>query len=192
MIWDQLNSLDQQVTLALNGLHCPAGDVFWQVFTYKWTWVPLYAAVVVFAFCRLGWKKGLIMVAALAATIGIGDTLMNFIKHSVCRPRPCNDEFMLSNGLHILEKITKSFSFPSAHAATAFGFATCSLICFKAEKNHRYTLYGWLIFVWAAVYSISRVMVGKHYFGDVLAGIIIGAAFGTVISLLARYLIRKV
>lgn len=192
MSWESLNALDQQVTLAINGLHCPAGDAFWQFFTFKWTWVPLYAAVVFFAFYRMGWKKGLIMLAALAATIGGGDAVMNVIKHSVCRPRPCNDPYMLSSGLHILEKVTQSFSFPSAHAATAFGFASCSLICFRTEKSHRYRLYGWLIFVWAAVYGLSRVMVGKHYCGDVLAGALIGASLGTLIALLAGYLTRKV
>lgn len=192
MIWDNLASLDQHITLAINGLHCPASDAFWQFFTYKWTWIPLYAAVIFFAMKRLGWKKGLIMVAAVAATIGLGDSLMNVIKHSVCRPRPCNDDFMIAGGLNILEKITKSYSFPSAHAATAFSFAACSTILFKTEKNHRYNLYGWLIFIWAALYGISRVFVGKHYFGDVMAGAIIGAALGLVIASLAGFIIGKV
>jgi undecaprenyl-diphosphatase len=33
------------VFLALNGLHAPYFDVFMKLFTGKWIWVPMYAAV---------------------------------------------------------------------------------------------------------------------------------------------------
>lgn len=46
---DWLNTIDTQVFLALNGLHAPYFDVFMKLFTGKWIWVPMYAAVL---FCR--------------------------------------------------------------------------------------------------------------------------------------------
>ena len=42
---DWLNTIDTQVFLALNGLHAPYFDVFMKLFTGKWIWVPMYAAV---------------------------------------------------------------------------------------------------------------------------------------------------
>lgn len=42
---DWLNTIDSQVFLALNGLHAPYFDAFMKLFTGKWIWVPMYAAV---------------------------------------------------------------------------------------------------------------------------------------------------
>lgn len=42
---DWLNTIDTQVFLALNGLHAPYFDAFMKLFTGKWIWVPMYAAV---------------------------------------------------------------------------------------------------------------------------------------------------
>ena len=41
---DTLQDLDRRITLVLNSLHCEAGDWFWQFFSLKETWFPLYAA----------------------------------------------------------------------------------------------------------------------------------------------------
>ena len=43
---------------------------------------------------------------------------------------------------------------------------------------------------WATMVGISRIFVGRHYLGDVLAGFIIGAAAGIVFGYLARWLIK--
>lgn len=42
---DWLNTIDTEVFLALNGLHAPYFDAFMKLFTGKWIWVPMYAAV---------------------------------------------------------------------------------------------------------------------------------------------------
>ena len=42
---DWLNTIDTQAFLALNGLHAPYFDAFMKLFTGKWIWVPMYAAV---------------------------------------------------------------------------------------------------------------------------------------------------
>ena len=53
----QAHHIDQDVTLAINALHCPATDAVWQVFSNKEIWFVLYAAVLVFLYIRLGWKR---------------------------------------------------------------------------------------------------------------------------------------
>ena len=48
-----------------------------------------------------------------------------------------------------------------------------------------------LIFTWAALLSISRIFVGKHYLGDVIAGALIGSGYGALIAMAARWLFAK-
>lgn len=192
MILDHLQTIDGKITLAINSLHFEAGDYFWQLFSLKEMWYPLYAIVLYFAIRRLGWKKGGIMILSMVLTIIACDQFANLVKDSVGRLRPCYDEGMLVGGLHVLENRGSFFGFFSAHAANAFGFASSSLITMKMDKNHRYQGYKWFIFIWAALIGISRIFAGKHYFGDVLVGTMVGLAFGSCLSSLARWITEKV
>ena len=192
MILDSLQSLDGSITLALNGLHFESGDYFWQFFSLKESWYPLYLIVLIFTIKRLGWKKGGIMVLAMALTILACDQFANLIKDGVGRLRPCYNEALLSKGLHVLEGRGSFFGFFSAHAANAFGFATSSCITLKMDKNHQYRRYQWFIFIWAALIGLSRVFAGKHFLGDVMVGTAVGLIFGYFIARAAALLTRKV
>ena len=191
MILDELQALDGRITLAINSLHFEAGDHFWQFFSSMEVWFPMYAAVVFVMFRRLGWKKGMMSVLAIALTVVACDQVAGLVKNSVCRLRPCYNTDMVSAGLHILEKRGGYYGFFSGHAANAFGFAAASGICFEADKNHRYDLYQWLIFIWAALVGLSRIFSGKHYFGDVVAGAIVGFAIGCFFALLVRRIVTR-
>ena len=185
---DTLQSLDRQITLTLNSLHFEAGDYFWQFFSLKETWYPLYAAVMFIIIKRQGWKQGLMMILALVLTVVACDQLANLVKNSVCRLRPCYDSYMVRQGLHVLEGRSGYYGFFSGHAANAFGFAAASSICLEADKNHRYGAYQWFIFIWAALIGLSRIFAGKHYFGDVVVGAIVGLCLGCFIAGLFRKL----
>ena len=138
MILDDLQAIDQRITLVLNSLHFQAGDWFWQFFSMIQVWFPLYAAVVFVMIRRLGWKKGLMMVLAMVLTVVACDQTADLVKNSVCRLRPCYNPDMVLGGLHVLEGRAGYYGFYSGHAANAFGFAAASSICFEADKNHRY------------------------------------------------------
>ena len=58
------------------------------------------------------------------------------------------------------------FSFPSAHAATAFAAAT--VLTFFDKKRR------WFYYLVAILISYSRIYLGCHYFFDVIFGAIIG------------------
>lgn len=189
---DTLQSLDKQITLTLNSLHFEASDYFWQFFSLKETWYPLYAVILFIIIKRQGWKQGLIMVTAMVLTIVACDQVANLVKNSVCRLRPCYDSYMLRQGLHVLEGRAGYFGFFSGHAANAFGFAASSSICLEADKNHRYGAYQWFIFIWAALIGLSRIFAGKHYFGDVVVGSIVGLCLGCLFAGLAvRFVTRQ-
>jgi undecaprenyl-diphosphatase len=146
---------------------------------------------------KLGWKKGLMVVAAAVLTFGFCDQFSNLIKHAVGRIRPLHDEFMKAGGLHVLER-GGGYSFFSAHAANAFGLACSTFTGLKKcldQKPKWLKAYGTWMFFWAAMVSISRIFVGKHYLGDVIVGSIVGAAAGIAFGYLAyraakRYLNR--
>ena len=204
MFWQQVHQLDQQITLTINSWNSAFTDPIWAFLSMKLVWVPLYAAILALIIWKLGWKKGGILILGTILTIVFCDQFANLIKHSVARIRPLHDEFMVSNGLNILE-LGGGYSFFSAHAANSFGLAACTWLGLKkcllnwsetsptdlrssefAEKNAKLLKsYGWFMFTWAALVGISRIFVGKHYLGDVIVGTIAGLAIGLAMGWLA-------
>lgn len=186
MFWQEIHQTDQLLSLKINSWDSSVTDPIWQFFSNIPVWIPMYVLIVGCLIWRLGWKKGLVFVLATTATFGFCDQFSNFIKDLVGRPRPLNDPFMVEHGLNILDGTTKSFSFFSAHAANSFGLATCTYIGFRQDTRLRYRGYAWWMFFWASMVSISRVFVGKHYLGDVIVGIIVGAAAGYIFATIAK------
>lgn len=183
--------LDQDITLAINGLHTKFTDVVWQAFSNMQVWIPLYVLVIVLVIWKAGWKRGLIYVASMALCLLVCDQFAGLIKHYVCRPRPCHDSYMLDNGLRLLEEAGGMFGFFSSHAANSFGFAVCSSQAVDSSFKSRQKWFSWIIFIWAALVSISRMFVGKHYLGDVLVGTLVGLVLGYVCSSLAHVAASK-
>ena len=197
MFWQDIHQLDQQLTLTINSWYSAFSDPIWAFFSNKIVWIPMYVAIVALLIWKLGWKKGLLVIAAAGLTFGFCDQFSNLVKYAVGRIRPVNDEFMVASGLHILER-GGGYSFFSAHAANAFGLA-CSTFtglrgCMKPRHSWLNVYGGWMFF-WAFMVAVSRIFVGKHYLGDVIVGSIVGAlaglAFGYLASLIASREIRQ-
>lgn len=199
MFWQNIHRFDQELTLTINSWSTPFTDPIWQFFSNIPVWIPMYVLIVSLIIWRLGWKKGLIVVLAAAATFGFCDQFSNFIKDLVGRLRPLNDEFMKANGLIVLEKGSRSFSFFSAHAANAFGLATSTCIGLRLDQKwfpangaadkwgKAYT--AWMLF-WAFMVAVSRIFVGKHYLGDVIVGSLVGFLAGFTFITIAKAIIR--
>ncbi|MEM1153231.1 MAG: phosphatase PAP2 family protein, partial [Pseudomonadota bacterium] len=62
------------------------------------------------------------------------------------------------------------FSFPSGHASAAFLFATCIYGIFGAPALVTY--------LWACAVAVSRVLLGVHFPGDIVAGAVMGSSIG--------------
>ena len=198
MFWNELHKFDQGVSLEINSWDSPVTDAIWQFFSSIPVWIPMYALIIALLIWKLGWKKGLIMLAAVGLTFGFCDQFSNIIKEAVGRIRPLNDPFMLENGLNVLEKGTRSFSFFSAHAANAFGIATCTCIGFArliaqpgSVKPTWFKAYAAWMFTWSALVAVSRVFVGKHYLGDVLTGALIGIIAGYAFAGIATWICKR-
>ena len=101
-----------------------------------------------------------------ASSVWTADLLALVIKAGLERPRPSAsvpeaDPLMGAGG----------WSFPSGHAATAFAGAAALTYLWRRGAP--------LFYLLAAAIAFSRVYVGVHYPGDVLAG----AALGTLVGL---------
>ena len=181
------------MTLEINSWNSFITDPVWAFFSDKLVWAPMYAAIIGLLIWKLGWKRGLMILAAALLTFGFCDQFSNLVKHAVGRIRPLHDEFMVSNGLNILEK-GGGYSFFSAHAANAFGLAfstfTGMRLCLKPYPKWLKIYGGWMFF-WAFMVSVSRIFVGKHYLGDVIVGIIVGSLAGYAFAHIAHLIIRK-
>lgn len=190
MTWHDIHRFDQDLTLTVNSWHSPVTDPIWEFFSNIPVWIPMYVLIIAFIIWRLGWKKGLIVTAGALLTFGFCDQFSNIIKDAVERLRPLNDEYMLNNGLHILENGGK-YGFFSAHSANAFGLATSTLLGLRLDKRLKYRGYAAWMYSWAFLVAVSRVFVGKHYLGDIIVGAIVGAAAGFAFASLAGWIIRR-
>ena len=190
---DAFLQLDKQITLWINNLNPQWMDPFWHTLSLVKIWFPLYAAVMVFALWKLGWKKGLVVVLSLILCVILTDQLSGLVKAWAERPRPCRDSWMLLNGLRLPDGPAGGlWGFFSAHASNCFGFATASYLGLRLnDRPHRYKAYEWCIGIWAALLSFSRIVLGAHFLGDVLAGAIFGAAVGSGMAYLAYAVILK-
>ena len=121
-MFEQLNSLDTNALLALNGLFPGSTDTFWIAITKTVSWLPLYAVLL----HRLYISSNIVLFVKRLALVVLGVLLFDqgaeFFKYTLERPRPCHEV----EGLRVLAHCSP-FGFFSAHAANSFGRALMSV-----------------------------------------------------------------
>ena len=194
MIPDKLIDWDMGATLWINnGIHGSFSDQLMVFMSDIVIWVPLYTIVAVFLFKELGWKRALLACATAGLVFFCCDQLANLFKTNVGRLRPCYNEEMLTKGLRMLEKRAGLFGFFSGHAANSFGFAVCIIACLRigSPERKRYSVIVAFGLLWAALLSLSRIVVGKHFFGDVLVGAVIGTLIAFILTRIYKFAVGK-
>lgn len=178
-IIEYLQQVDETVFLALNGAHCAYADSLMWLFTGKCAYVLPVIALLYVAY-RSGWKRGLMIVLAVALTVALSDQIASsLIKPLVCRLRPSHAEHLCAYVLN--GHRGGMYGFVSSHAANTFGVAMLLTLFFR----NRFVAIS--IFLWAAIVSYSRIYLGVHYPGDIICG----AMLGMLVALLVYWLFNK-
>lgn len=168
-----LSALDARAFLLINrSLQNPLFDLLMPILSAK-RYFLLPAAVLTVMLLTWGGRRMWLVLAVGLLALAVADQGTNLIKAGIERPRPCH----AIAGVHLLTGCTRSFSFPSNHASNMFAMATVAWLGFRRFR--------WALLLLAAGVAYSRVYLGAHYPGDVLAGALWGAAVGWTSAALA-------
>lgn len=124
------------------------------------------------AFLTAGGKAALQVLVELALAFLLLIPAFKAAKHAVKRLRPVDGPW----GLNQVIIPSDAFSFPSGHTSSAFMVAW-------VVGSHQAGLAP-MLFTWATLVALSRVVLGVHYPSDVLAGSAMGLGSGMLASLL--------
>ncbi len=143
----------------------------------RWIRLPLSAlslsanyGILWYVIALLPWLMGQSQPLLRALYVAVPVTLVELtgfvVKMLIARPRPPLADPTLAEQI----PLPRSHSFPSSHASMA-AVGSCSVAAMYPQTLP-------VLLALAATLCFSRVYLGVHYAGDILAGIVYGAFFG--------------
>ena len=184
---DFLTRIDTELFLFLNGLHVDWLDPVMTFISGKITWAPFYI-VLLFLVIKNYKKQSIIIIIGIILLIVCSDQVSSGIFKPIFeRPRPCHNEAIkdlvyLPNG-----HCGGAYGFISSHACNTFALATFLTLILKKH----YQKIAYVMFIWATLVAYSRIYMGVHYPGDVIAGAAVGAIIGVIIAKIADKIINR-
>lgn len=172
-----LLGIDRDLLLFFNGSHSLFLDNLVMVLTSGLTWIPLYLALfAVVIKNNETMKQVLLVIGCVVLCVALTDGVADLIaKPLVGRLRPSQEPAIK----YIVDTVNgirgTQYGFFSAHAANTFGVATFFSLLIR---NTRFTV---AIVLWSLVNCWTRMYMGLHYPGDILAGLLWGAASGSIV-----------
>lgn len=115
-----------------------------------------------------------VWVATIILAIGAGGLMVNLAKRMIGRARPKHFDELGAFGFEPFSFSSSFASFPSGHATTTGSALMLALIFFPKWRVS--------LIVAAAIFALSRVVLGAHYMSDVVLGVGLGAMFTWMIG----------
>lgn len=177
-----VNDWDSSMFLWINGWHTDYMDNFIEFYTHKFIWLPLYLSLVYVVFRNFQWKATLVWLLVAILLLVINDQLCaSVLRHEVARMRPSNLDNPISSFVHVVDGYRGGrYGFPSAHAANSFGLAFYVMYVFRR------ILLSITMLLWAMMMCYTRIYLGVHYVGDLVAGMMLGLINATIIYYLFK------
>lgn len=166
-----LMEADKALLIYMNGAHTSFLDRLMWAISDKWTWAPLYIALIVAVIRKYGMHRGLTCVLAIILMTTIVDqTCAGIIRPLAGRLRPSCPDNPISASLHYVSGYRGGrFGFPSCHAANTWALAVFMSLLYE-DRRLTLSMAGWSLLV-----ASSRIYLGVHYPSDILGGMAVGS-----------------
>lgn len=185
---DYLIQLDHSLLVFINQMMQNSFfDFIMPLMRNKYIWIPLYIWIITFVLTNFSNYKASYYLLFIISSVAITDfTSGQLLKKVIKRERPCQD-VAVANKLEYRAYCSRSYGFPSSHAANHFGLALILITLFARKNNSiKFILYGW-----AGVISFAQIYVGIHHPLDVIGGCVLGILLVKIYILMIQPIIDK-